>query len=263
MRIVKIGGGSTINLEGAARDLGELDEPCIVVHGANALRDRLAEQLGTPTTVLTSTSGYSSVFSDDAAIDVILMSYAGLRNKRLVELCQRHGVNAIGLTGIDGGIVRGERNKGIRVREGHKNLIKRDLSGKPRTVNADLLRLLLDNGYTPVLTIPILDERGYAVNSENDDIVNVLAPALGATQIVQLIEAPGFLADATDPASLVAAMSQADVVIREQQVEGRMKRKMLALKNMLQSGSVQVMIADGRVERPIIDALAGKGTVIQ
>ena len=120
------------------------------------------------------------------------MSYAGLRNKRLVELCQRHGVNAVGLTGIDGGVV-----KALVTREfafaSSKNLIKRDFSGKPKAVNGELLRLLLDNGYTPVLTIPILDERGYAVNSENDDIVNAIHAELKATEVVQLIEAQASL----------------------------------------------------------------------
>ena len=160
------------------------------------------------------------MLSDANAIDVILMSYAGLRNKRVVELCQRNGVNAVGLTGIDGQTVKGERNKGIRVRENNKNLIKRDFSGKARSVNGDLLRLLLDNGYTPVITIPIVDEKGYAVNSENDDIVNALQAALHADTIVQLIEAPGFLNDANDTNSLVPSMTRAEVAVREQQVEG-------------------------------------------
>jgi [amino group carrier protein]-L-2-aminoadipate 6-kinase len=263
MVIVKIGGGAEINLEGAVADIAELDEPCVIVHGANALRDNLAEQLGMPKQVVTSTSGYSSVLSDANAIDVILMSYAGLRNKRLVELCQRSGVNAVGLTGIDGRVVSGERNKGIRVRENNKNLIKRDFSGKPRSVNGQLLRLLLDNGYTPVLTIPIADEKGYAVNSENDDIINALQAELHANTIVQLIEAPGFLDNANNPDSLVPSMSRSEVAVREQQVEGRMKRKMLALKSLVQLDDVRVVISDGRVEHPVRDALAGLGTTIQ
>jgi acetylglutamate/LysW-gamma-L-alpha-aminoadipate kinase len=263
MRIVKIGGGATINLDGAVADLATLDEPCVVVHGANALRDSLAEQMGTPKQVVTSVSGYDSVLSDEAAIDVILMSYAGVRNKRLVEACQKVGVNAVGLTGIDGGLVRGVRNKGIRVRENGKTLIKRDFSGKPKEINVDLLQLLLGAGYTPVLTIPILDERGYAVNSENDDIVNALHGALGATEVVQLIEAPGFLNDASDPTSVVREMSRAEVALREQQVEGRIKRKLLALKSLVLDLATTVYISDGRVEHPIVDALAGKGTVIR
>ena len=263
MYIVKVGGGESVNLAGIAADLASIDAPCIVVLGANAVRDSLAARLGSSTRTLTSISGYTSVFSDETALDVIMMAYSGLRSKRFVEMCQRRGVNAIGLSGIDARMVEGERNRGIRIREGGKTLIKRDFSGKPRSVNASLLRTLLDDGYTPVLTIPIADEKGFAINSENDDIVNVLQAALGAERIVQLIEAPGFLDDAGDPQSVVAAMSRAELERREAQVEGRMKRKMLALRRLFEAGAAEVVIADGRAERPIRAALDGTGTVIR
>lgn len=263
MMILKVGGGEGINLDAVIRDLAELDMPCIVVHGANALRDRVAEQMGMQKQVLTSVSGYSSVFSDQDAIDAILMSYAGLRNKRIVEMCQQAGVNAVGLSGIDGRLVQGARNKGIRVRENGKTLIKRDFSGKPKSVNADLLRLLLDNGYTPVLSIPILDENGFAINSENDDIVTCLTQALGAEVVVQLIEAPGFLDDASDESSVIPHLSRAELVQREAQVEGRIKRKLLALCKLFEGGAAKVIIADGRSENPVQNALNGQGTVIE
>ncbi len=263
MYIVKVGGGEAVNLAGVADDLASIDARCIVVLGANAVRDDLAARLGSSTRTLTSISGYTSVFSDETALDVIMMAYSGLRSTRFVELCQRRGVNAIGLSGVDARIVVGERNRGIRVREGGKTLIKRDFSGTPRPVNATLPRTLLDGGYTPVLTIPIADEKGFAINSENDDIVNVLQAALGAQRIVQLIEAPGFLDDPGDPESLVPEMSRAELERREAQVEGRMKRKMLALRRLFEAGAAEVVIGDGRAEHPIRTALDGAGTVIR
>ena len=262
MYIVKIGGGASINLEGIVGGLASLDAPFVVVHGANALRDEVAARIGIETRVLTSASGYSSVYSDRDAIDLILMAYAGLRNKQLVALCQQHGINAVGLSGLDGRMIEGRRNRGIRVREGGKTLLKRDFSGKPAAVNARLLHLLLEGGYAPVLCIPIIDEHGCAINSENDDIVNVLQESLGARCILQFIEAPGFLENPADPESVVACMTPAEVAAREQRVTGRMKRKMLALRRLTESASTRVVIADGRGERPVADALAGKGTVI-
>jgi acetylglutamate/LysW-gamma-L-alpha-aminoadipate kinase len=262
MMLIKIGGGEQINLEATITDLAELEQPFIIVHGANVLRDQLAKRLGMEKTVLTSVSGYSSVFSDQAALEVIMMSYSGLRNKQIVELCQRNGINAVGLTGLDGRLVQGERNKGIRVRENGKTLIKRDLSGKPRQINTALLTLLLENGYCPVLTIPIADENGFAINSENDDIIVQLARALNIESVVQLIEAPGFLGDPADESSLVAKMSLAELQAREATVEGRIKRKLLALTRLCQGGKTRVIIADGRGEQPVINALAGAGTHI-
>ena len=243
MMLIKIGGGEQINLDATIADLATLEQPFIIVHGANVLRDQLAQQLGIEKTVLTSVSGYSSVFSDQAALDVIMMSYSGLRNKQIVELCQRSGINAVGLSGLDGRLVQGERNKGIRVRENGKTMIKRDLSGKPRSINTALLTLLLENGYCPVLTIPIADENGFAINSENDDIVVKLAQAL-------------------EVESVVARMSLAELHTREASVEGRVKRKLLALTRLCQGGKTRVIIADGRGDQPVINALAGAGTHI-
>ena len=261
--IVKIGGGDALNLPGIIGDLADLNRAFIIVHGANALRDRVAAQMGLEKTVITSASGYQSVFSDEPALDAILMAYSGLRNKRLVELCQQRGINAVGLTGIDGRVVQGERNRGIRVIENGRKLLKRDLSGKPASVNDTLLRLLLDNGYTPVLTIPIVDRDGFAINSENDDIVFRLQQALSAETVLQLIEAPGFMKDIDDTDSLERSISRDDMAAREQQVEGRMKRKMHAL-NKLAAGNVrEIIIADGRTNHPVADALAGGGTWIR
>ena len=263
MMIVKIGGGKEVNLKGVAQDLATLQERFIIVHGANAVRDEIAAKMGYPTKTVTSVSGYSSVLSDEKAIDAIMMGYAGIQNKRLVELCQQHGINAVGLSGIDGKLVQGARNKGIRVRQDGKTLMLRDLSGKPKSVNQDLITLLLDHGYIPVICIPILDENNAAINSENDDIVSLLQETLRAETIIQLIEAPGFMADIKDENSLVRNISKADLESREAQVEGRMKRKMLALRKLMESGAGKVFISDGRVEHPIQDALSGKGTTIQ
>ncbi|MEM7194483.1 MAG: [LysW]-aminoadipate kinase [Pseudomonadota bacterium] len=263
MIIVKIGGGASLNLQGIVSDLALVNEPVILVHGANVLRDEVAGKMGFEKQVLTSASGYSSVFSDEQALDAIMMAYSGLRNKRIVELCQQAGINAIGLTGIDGRLVQGKRNRGIRVIENGKKMLKRDFSGKPQSINTDLLHLLLDNDFLPVLTIPIVDEDGHAINSENDDIVAVLQAAMNAEKVVQLIEAPGFLEDATNRDSLLKTMSRSELADRESQVEGRMKRKMHALNKMANASSATIFISDGRVSNPVAAALAGEGTTIR
>lgn len=263
MIIVKIGGGEKINVNGIIGDLANLDEKFIIVHGANAVRNKLAEDLGKPVKTITSVSGYSSVFSDEDAIDIMMMAYAGLKNKRIVELCQQNGINAVGLSGVDGKVIMGERNKGIRVKEEGRLMIKRDFSGKPKRVNKKLLELLLNNGYVPVLCVPIIDENNFAVNAENDNIINVLQNEFGADKIIQLIEAPGFLENKDDPESIVREISPEELHRREENVEGRMKRKMLALRQLFENGASEVLISDGRTKHPIKDALDGKGTVIK
>jgi acetylglutamate/LysW-gamma-L-alpha-aminoadipate kinase len=263
MFIVKIGGGNDINIAGIIDDLAGIDEQYLIVHGANALRDKLAEDLGQPKQVITSVKGYTSVYSDENLLDVMMMTYAGLRNKRIVEQCQQRGINAVGLTGLDGKIVQGRRNKGIRVYQGKKLKIVRDFSGKPQTVNTPLLSLLLENGYVPVLTVPIIDEQNTAINTENDDVVRVLQKELKANLVINLIEAAGFLEDKDDAASLIRNIPASELEAREQQVEGRMKRKMLAVRKLFEHGASKVVISDGRSSHPVKDALADKGTVIE
>lgn len=263
MIILKIGGGAEINLDGIITDLAVLKEKVIIVHGANAVRDRLLEKLGIEKKVITSLSGHSSVFTDHDLIDAQLMAYAGLMNKRIVSLCQQNGINAVGLSGLDGRVISGRRNQGIKIREGSKIRIIRDLSGKPVEINLDLLNLLLDYGYTPVLTVPITDEHGHAINSENDDIVAVLQSAVHAEKIIQFIEAPGIMRNPDDPGSMIKALTRTQLQQFEESVSGRMKRKVYALIKLFDSGPCKVIVSDGRQVNPLKNALNGEGTIIQ
>ncbi len=260
MVIVKIGGGADLNLPGIVRGLASLDQPMIIVHGANALRDELAAGLGHEIKVLMSVSGYPSVFSDDSTIDLMMMAYAGLRNKRLVELCQQQGLNALGLSGVDGGVIRARRNRGIRVQEAGRRRLVRDLSGKPVEINVELLDNLLDAGYTPVLTVPILDENGCAVNSENDEIVRLLQQCFGAETVFQFMGAPGLLGDPDNPESVIEILDADSCATWEQQHGGRIRRKLRALHKLLSGSKVKVLIGDGRTENPVADLLAGRCT---
>jgi len=147
------------------------------------------------------------------------------------------------------------------MQDGKKKIV-RDYSGKPVTVNEGFLRMLLKADYVPVLTVPIIDERNVAINTENDDVVRVLQKFVRANTIVQLIEAPGFLEVKNDEGSVIRRISPAELLAREQQVDGRMRRKMLSLRKLFEHGATKVIIGDGRSRHPVADALAGKGTII-
>lgn len=262
MLIVKIGGGAALDHDAIAADLAKQQGPLLIVHGANHSRDHLAERLGQPRRTVTSVSGVESVFADESSLEIMMMAYAGLANKQLVACLRRHGINAIGLSGIDGGLVQGRRNAGIKVQENGKKILLRDLSGKPEHINTDLLRLLLDAGYVPVLTMPILDEAGIPISSENDDVLALIQQQLGADAIVMLIEAAGLLADPSDSNSLVARLSPSQLADWETRVGGRMRRKLMALGKLFSHHRPQVYIADGRAANPVSGAISGRGTCI-
>ena len=261
--IVKVGGGASINTEGIIKDLAGKRDRFIIVLGANAVRDDLAVRLNSPVQTITSVSGYDSVFSDKTALEMIMMTYAGLARNRFVECCQKHGINAIGLSGLDGGLIRGRRNSAIRTRQNGKLVVKRDLSGKPTEINTKLLTDFLRGGYTPVLSIPIADAKGYAINADNDNIVAAIHRAIGSKRIYQFIEAPGLLADIDDPNSLIKTLDLPQLKAQQAVVKGRMRRKLLALGKLFEHGPAEIVIADGRAKTPYLDAKAGKGTIIR
>ena len=87
--------------------------------------------------------------------------------------------------------------------------------------------------------------------------------AMNADKVIQLIEAPGFLDDPEDPQSLIKSINKEELEQKEQKLEGRMKRKILALRKLFMNGDATVYISDGRTEYPITDALSGKGTIIK
>ncbi|MCP4896514.1 MAG: acetylglutamate kinase [bacterium] len=263
MLLIKIGGGTSLNLSGIANDIAALVEPTVIVHGANGIRNQLAEQLGIKIQTVTSVSGTSSVLSDESVVELAMMAYAGLANKRLVALLQQRGVNALGLSGLDGQVVTARRNPGIRVRSGTKKILLRDQSGRADDVNVDLLNLLIENGYTPVLTMPLIDQNGFAVNSENDDVIAAIHRRMIASKIVFLIEEAGLLEDPRDPSSVLPRLTLRDVADRELEAQGRMARKLRSIRKMLEATPTAITIADGRSAHPLSDALEGKGTVIQ
>ncbi len=146
MILVKAGGGASLNWEGIALDLAELHQsvPLILVHGANALRNEIAGRLGIALRTVVSPSGVTSVYTDREALDVFLMAYAGLANKRIVALLQRHGLQAVGLSGVDGRLWEAKAKKDLLVKDnGRTKLLRNNLTGRVERINTGLLGLLL------------------------------------------------------------------------------------------------------------------------
>src|SRR5918999_206495 len=168
MLVIKIGGGAAIGEGGYgnfARDLAGLGEPAVVVHGGNAEFSELSRQLGMPPRMITSASGRVTRYTDAATMDAMLMAYCGKVNKRLVATLQAAGVNAVGLSAIDGRIGVGRRKPVLRgMEDGKPKVLRDDHAGTLGAVDTRLVRLLIEAGYLPVLTPPALGEDGVPIN---------------------------------------------------------------------------------------------------
>lgn len=266
MLVVKAGGGRDINWDGLAADLAgeQTRSKVVLIHGANAVRNDLAARLNVPVRRVVSPSGISSVFTDKDALDVFLMAYPGLASTEIVARLRRRGLNAIGLSGVDGGLWRAKAKREIPVRDGDKTkLLRGNLTGRVEAVDGRFLEVLLRAGYLPVLCAPALDEEGNIVNVDNDLAAAATAIALRAGTMVFLFEAPGFLADPNDLESRVPEMAAADIGTSLSRAAGGMGKKLTAVSRALAGGVQTVYFGDGRVEHPLRDALAGRGTVIK
>ena len=175
MLVIKIGGGAAIGQEAYARfaaDVATLPEPVLIVHGGNAEFSQLSDALGMPPTMITSKSGRVSRYVDAATMDAMLMAYCGKVNKRLVAAFHAAGVNAVGLSAIDGGIAVGRRKPVIRGTdaEGKTRVYRDDHAGTVETFDPSLIRTLMDAGYVVLISPPALAEEGVPINIDGDKL---------------------------------------------------------------------------------------------
>lgn len=263
MLVIKIGGSRGVDLERFLADVPHIGEPAVLVHGANYAMDRVSEALGHPPRIVTSATGQKSRYTDRATMEVFMMVYAGKANKTIVERLQAHGVNAVGLSALDGGIARGRRKPRIRiVEDGKPKVLDGDYAGSIEEIDTRLLRLLLGAGYLPVLTPPALSRESEAINVDGDKLAMEIAAALGAERLLIFSDTPGLLRDVRDEASLIRRIAPDEFDSALAAAEGRAKKKVLAAQEALSRGIGQVVFADGRVDGAIRRALAGEGTVI-
>jgi acetylglutamate/LysW-gamma-L-alpha-aminoadipate kinase len=262
--VVKIGGGEGIDPEPTLADLAsQPGEGYILVHGGSHETNQLSEALGRPPRFVTSVSGHTSRYTDGETIDIFSMALAGKINVNIVARLQQLGVNAVGLTGVDGRLLEGTRKDTIKVVEGSRRMVLRgDHTGKVERVNADLLRLLMDAAYVPVVTVPAISYEGQPVNADADRAAAAVAAAMDAEALVILSNVPGLLRDVDDPDSLVSSIARDQIDRSMDLAKGRMRKKVLGAKEALEMGVPKVIFASASVERPITRALEGGGTHI-
>jgi acetylglutamate/LysW-gamma-L-alpha-aminoadipate kinase len=267
MFVLKIGGSVGINYDYIADDIAALvkaGERLVVVHGGSALTDEVATALGHPPQFVTSVSGFSSRRTDRRTLEIFEMVYCGQMNKGLVEKLQQRGVNAIGLSGLDGRLWEGTRKDAIKIIEnGRRRVLRDDYTGRVEKVNTSLLQSLLESGYVPLLTPPAISYEGEAINVDGDRAAAATAAALGVDNLIILSNVPGLLEKFPNEASLIRHIPAQKIETFMAVAENRMKKKVMGAQEALSGGLKRVIFADGRIEQPLRRALDGQGTVIE
>jgi acetylglutamate/LysW-gamma-L-alpha-aminoadipate kinase len=265
--IVKVGGSEGVNLAAIAGDAAELirqGQPLVIVHGGSHDTNQLSESLGHPAKFVTSPSGHVSRRTDRRTLEIFQMACRGRMNQALVEQLHRCGVNAVGLSGMDGRLWVGTRKDAIRiVEDGRTKILRDDYTGTVDVVNVALLRVLLEAGYTPVVSPPAISTANEPINVDADRAAARTASALGASSLLLLSNVRGLLKAFPDESSLIPAVGRAQIDEFAEFAQGRMKKKVMGAGEALRDGVARVIIGDARVERPISRALAGEGTVFE
>jgi len=265
--VVKLGGTEGVDFSAICADAAELlklGKRLVFVHGGSAEANALGESLGAPPKFITSPSGYTSRYTDRKTLEIFLMAVNGKVNSLLTEQLQMLGVNAFGLSGLDGKVLQATRKESIQsVENGKRKIIRDDFTGKIETVNSDLLRLLLDAGYLPVIAPVAVSEKGEALNVDADRAAAMVASALKAEALILLTAVPGLMKNFPDESTVIRQLPQSQLSAALEAAQGRMKKKVLGAEEALKGGVSRVIIADGRIEKPLSSALNGNGTVIE
>lgn len=261
--VVKIGGKLVSQaLSRIASDLKNVTESfdVVVVHGGGVKVTEIAEKLGKKPRFVVSVSGFRSRYTDKDMAEIFEMVMAGKVNKEIVRSLRKASINAIGLAGPDGMLIRAKRKEAIKVIEkGKKMVLRGDYTGKIVDVNGGLLELLVGNGYTPVVAPVAIGLECESLNVDGDRAAAYIAGAIKACLLVLLTDVEGVLVEGKLVGKLKGEREIEDAVKR---VGVGMKRKIFASVEALEMGVPRAVIASGCKERPISSALALKGCTL-
>ncbi|MBL7118416.1 [LysW]-aminoadipate/[LysW]-glutamate kinase [Candidatus Bathyarchaeota archaeon] len=263
--VVKIGGtalrqGFTENL---VDDLNKVYQSSrlVLVHGGGIEVTETAGKLGKEQRFVVSPGGMRSRYTDKETAEIFVMVMAGKINKSLVAKLQSGGVNALGLSGADGGILRAQRKKRLVVidERGRKRAIEGGYTGKIIEVNTRLLDILLSNHYLPVIAPIALGEEYELLNVDADRAGASIAGGLKAEKWIVLTDVPGLLLKG----KVVPRLSRREAEEMIPNIGHGMMRKIHAAVEALDLGANEVIITSGLVKDPVSSALSGgKGTVV-
>ncbi len=265
MITIKIGGSVVDNLHPSTiLDIKKIatSEGVILVHGGGKEVTKVCKQLGKEPRFVTSPSGIKSRYTDKETAEIFTMVMAGRINKTIVQMLQKNGINAVGLSGVDGKIIQAERKKKLLIvnEKGRKQAIDGGYTGKIKEINSNLINSLLDQGLTPVISPIAISEESEVLNVDGDRAAAYIAGRVGTDKVLFITNVDGLLMDD----KLVKKLTLAEAKEIRPKIGPGMEKKILASTEALDMGVKEALIANGQKENPISSAIAHDNcTVIQ
>lgn len=268
--VVKLGGdvlADTEALDRVAQQLGLLSSLSIrivVVHGGGPQATALSRRLGQEPTIVAGRR-----VTDESALEVAKMVYAGSLNVNLLAALRAHEVQAVGLSGVDADLISARRRPPVRVVDdaGVSREVDYGHVGDVDRVDPRVLETLLSTRFMPVVASLAGDSDGNVFNVNADTVAEALATALKAQKLIFLTGAPGVLRDRNDPSSLVTFADPDDLanLMSSGSIAGGMRPKVEACIRAATGGVERTHIIDGRLPDSILLEVftgAGCGTMI-
>lgn len=211
----------------------------VLVHGGGPEINEMLGRVGKETRFVNGLR-----YTDKETAEIVQMVLAGKVNKDLVSLLTRHGGKAIGLCGIDGGMIQCEKKT------------SQDLGYVGHITGVDTQPILdcLNSGYIPVISTVAVDEAGEVYNINADTAASKIAAALHAENLILMTDIRGLLRDKDDESTLIPAVAASEVpqLIREGIISGGMIPKIECCVEAIRRGVQKSLIIDGRIPHSII-----------
>lgn len=226
----------------------------VLVHGGGPEISAMLGKLGKETHFINGLR-----YTDEETMDIVQMSLAGKVNKDLVTLVARAGGKAIGLCGIDGGLIKAKK-----LEDGVNDY---GFVGEITSVDTKIIEENIHAGYIPVIATVACGDDGHAYNVNADTAAAYIAGKLGAEKLILLTDTRGVLADKDDESTLIPriAMNEIDEYISRKIIVGGMIPKLRCCETAINNGVRSAHIIDGRVAHSILIELftdGGIGTMI-
>jgi acetylglutamate kinase len=171
----------------------------VLVHGGGPQLDTLQASLGIETRMVNGRR-----ITDQKSIDVTSMVLNGLINTRILAICRELGLTAVGLSGVDAGLIDAHKRAPVPVSEGSSETVDYGFVGDIDSVNVNVIEKLLENGLMPVISPLSADSGGTLLNINADTVAAAIGGALAAEKLVLCTGAPGILERVDDPRTVIS-----------------------------------------------------------
>jgi acetylglutamate kinase len=232
----------------------------VFVHGGGPQLTEITEKLGVPTRMV-----QGRRVTDQKAIDATSMVLNGLINTQLLALCREMNIDAVGVSGVDAGLIRAHKRAPVKIDSGET--VDYGFVGDIDSIDTTVLTKLLDNGLMPIVSPLSCDDNGTLLNINADTVAAAIGAALDAEKLMLCTGAPGILADVNDTSSIISFTDLAGLkqLRAEKKIVDGMLPKAKAIEDAIRGGVRRVHVMSYKSPEGILAEVftnEGAGTLI-